>query len=140
MQIQKDHIILPFMIIKLACLGQFLVGSKLEKYERIIQNRQKQHKPNDTVKVVKIFGKIKCCFFKICFLLQNTILKIFILKADKWLELLILKLSPTYKKNAHKVISLLRRGIKFTPTQPDAMRIEKLMSELTECDCKEQRI
>ena len=44
------------------------------------------------------------------------------------------------QKNAHKVMSLLRRGIKFTPTQPDAMRIEKLMSELTECDCKEQRI
>ena len=33
------------------------------------------------------------------------------------------------EKNAHKVIGLLHRGVRFTPTQPDIIRIEKLMIE-----------
>ncbi len=37
------------------------------------------------------------------------------------------------ERNAYRVIGLIRRGIKFTPTQPDALRIEKLMlAELEE--------
>ena len=31
------------------------------------------------------------------------------------------------ENNTKTVISLLRRGTRFTPTQPDAMRIEQLM-------------
>ena len=37
------------------------------------------------------------------------------------------------EKNAAKVVKLIRRGVRFTPTQPDALRIEKLM--LLEYQC-----
>lgn len=64
-------------------------SSKIEKFERLIQEKQARHKPADTIKIVKIFDK----------------------------------------KTARKVINLLRRGIRFTPTQPDSMHIEKVMLE-----------
>ena len=37
------------------------------------------------------------------------------------------------EKNAAKVVKLIRRGVRFTPTQPDALRIEELM--LLEYQC-----
>ena len=43
------------------------------------------------------------------------------------------RLVKELERNAYRVIGLIRRGIKFTPTQPDALRIEKLMlAELEE--------
>lgn len=33
------------------------------------------------------------------------------------------------EKTARKVIIMLHRGVRFTPTQPDAIRIERLMLE-----------
>ena len=35
------------------------------------------------------------------------------------------KVVSKLEKNAKKVISLIHRGVKFTPTQPDILRIEK---------------
>lgn len=39
------------------------------------------------------------------------------------------KVVQELEKTAKKVIKLIRRGIRFTPTQPDVNRIEKLMLE-----------
>ena len=43
------------------------------------------------------------------------------------------KLIQELEKNARKIITLLHRGVRFTPTQPDVIKIEKLMlAELRE--------
>ena len=39
------------------------------------------------------------------------------------------KLIQELEKNARKIINLLHRGVRFTPTQPDIIRIEKIMLE-----------
>ena len=39
------------------------------------------------------------------------------------------------EKVAHKIINLLHRGVRFTPTQPDVLYIEQLM--LAETQAKE---
>lgn len=39
------------------------------------------------------------------------------------------KVVQELEKTAKKVIKLIRHGIKFTPTQPDVGRIEKIMLE-----------
>ena len=39
------------------------------------------------------------------------------------------KLIQELEKNVHKIIRLLHKGVRFTPTQPDVIRIEKLMLE-----------
>jgi hypothetical protein len=35
----------------------------------------------------------------------------------------------TIKRKARKILSMLKRGIKFMPTQPDVLRIQKLLLE-----------
>ena len=47
------------------------------------------------------------------------------------------KLIGELEKTARKVIALLHRGVRFTPTQPDALRIEALMLEEKEQQEKE---
>lgn len=37
------------------------------------------------------------------------------------------KLIQDLEKTARKVINLLHRGVRFTPTQPDVNRIEQIM-------------
>lgn len=37
------------------------------------------------------------------------------------------KLVQELEKNAKKIINLLHRGVRFTPTQPDIIKIEKIM-------------
>ena len=39
------------------------------------------------------------------------------------------KIIQEMERNAKKIITLLHRGIRFTPTQPDVMKIEKMMLE-----------
>ena len=39
------------------------------------------------------------------------------------------KIIQELEKTARKTIAMLRRGVRFTPTQPDAIRIEKMMLE-----------
>ena len=39
------------------------------------------------------------------------------------------KLIQELEKNARKVINLLHRGVRFTPTQPNIIKIEKIMLE-----------
>ena len=38
------------------------------------------------------------------------------------------KVKLDIEKTARKIIKLLRRGIRFTPTQPDVNRIERIMA------------
>ena len=37
------------------------------------------------------------------------------------------KMIQELEKNAKKIINLLHRGVRFTPTQPDILKIEKIM-------------
>ena len=39
-------------------------SSKIEKFERIIQNKQTYHKPTDAIKIVKIFDKKTVLLFQ----------------------------------------------------------------------------
>ena len=54
------------------------------------------------------------------------------------------KVVAELEKTAQKIIKLLRRGVKVTPTQPDAIRIEYIMltemhQELSESQSIQQR-
>ena len=51
------------------------------------------------------------------------------IKQDVFMEIKDLKKLAAIEKNAKKIINLVRRGVKFTPTQPNIMRIEKILAE-----------
>ncbi len=49
------------------------------------------------------------------------------IKQDVFMEIKDTKKLADIKKNAKNIINLMRRGVKFTPTQPNIMRIEKIL-------------
>ena len=49
------------------------------------------------------------------------------IKQDVFMEIKDTKKLADIEKNAKNIINLMRRGVKFTPTQPNIMRIEKIL-------------
>lgn len=48
---------------------------------------------------------------------------------DKYKNIIKKKIENNKKHDHIKIINLIRRGVKFTPTQPNIMRIEKILTE-----------
>ena len=104
-------------------------SSKLEKFERLIQKKKEQHKPADTIKIVKIFDRKTVLLFQDMFPIVAKYIDGQYIKGGQPVRIADPKLIQELEKTARKIIGLLHRGVRFTPTQPDAIRIEKLMIE-----------
>ncbi len=107
-------------------------SSKIEKFERLVQKKKEQHKPTDTIKIVKIFDRKTVLLFQDMFPIVEKYIDGQYIKGGQPVRIADPKLIQELEKTAHKIIGLLHRGVRFTPTQPDVIRIEKLMmKELT---------
>lgn len=104
-------------------------SSKTEKYKMLIQKRQKEHRPTDTIKIVSIFDKPRALLFQDMFPIIEIYIDGIYVKGGQVVRIADPRLIQALEKNAHKIIGLLRRGVRFTPTQPDAIRIEQIMLE-----------
>ena len=104
-------------------------SSKVEKFERLIQKKKEQHKPTDTIKIVKIFNRKTVLLFQDMFPTTAQYIVGQYIKGGQTVRIANPKLIQELEKNAHKIIRLLHKGVRFTPTQPDVIRIEKLMLE-----------
>lgn len=104
-------------------------SSKVEKFEKLIEKKKEQHKPTDTIKIVKIFDKKTVLLFQDMFPTTERYIDGMYIKGGQPVRIADPKLIKEMEKNAHKVIGLLHRGVRFTPTQPDVIRIERLMIE-----------
>lgn len=102
-------------------------SSKIEKFERLIQKKQEQHKPTDTIKIVKVFGKKTALLFQDMFPVTATYIDSQYNKGGQPVRIADPKVIQELGKNARKVINLLHRGVRFTPTQPDVIKIEQIM-------------
>lgn len=110
-------------------------SSKIEKFERLIQKKQEQHKPTDTIQIVKIFDRKTVLLFQDMFPVIAAYIDSPYIKGGQPVRIADPKLIQDMEKNARKIINLLHRGVRFTPTQPDVMRIEKIMlQELQEAE------
>jgi hypothetical protein len=108
-------------------------SSRIEKFENIVKKKQEQHKPTDTIKIVKIQDQKTALLFQDMFPTTASYISAPYTRGGQPYYIADPKLVAELEKNAQKIITLLRRGIKFTPTQPDANRIERLMlAELQE--------
>ncbi|MCI8466140.1 MAG: hypothetical protein HFI63_09860 [Lachnospiraceae bacterium] len=104
------------------------LSSQIDKYKRIIEKKEKAGKPCDIIYIVKLDDSRQSAF-----LIQDMFPI-----TDKYIERkytiagnhLMLTSEHTVKKieqKAKKVMGMLKRGIRFTPTQPDVIAIlEKL--------------
>lgn len=104
-------------------------SSKIEKFERLIQKKQEQHKPTDTIKIVKIFDQKTVLLFQDMFPITAAYIDGQYIKGGQPVRIADPKIIQEMEKNAGKIINLLHRGVRFTPTQPDVMKIEKIMLE-----------
>ncbi len=104
-------------------------SSKVEKFERLLQKKREQHKPTDTIRIVKIFDNPTVLLFQDMFPVTAAYIARPYQKGGQAVRIADPKLIQELEKNARKIIALLRRGVRFTPTQPDVNRIEKIMLE-----------
>ncbi len=104
-------------------------SSKTEKFECLIQKKKEQHKPTDTIKIVKIFDRKTALLFQDMFPVTAGYIDGQYIKGGQPVRISDPRLIQELEKNARKIIKLLHRGIRFTPTQPDIIRIEKIMLE-----------
>lgn len=104
-------------------------SSKTEKFERLIMKKQEQNKPTDTIQIVKIFGCKTVLLFQDMFPVTAKYIDGQYIKGGQPVRIADSKLIQALEKNAKKIINLLHRGVRFTPTQPDVIRIEKIMLE-----------
>lgn len=102
-------------------------SSKVEKFERLIERKRNQHKPTDAIRIVKIFDRKTVLLFQDMFPVLASYIDGQYLKGGQPVKIADPRLIQDLEKNARKVIHLLHRGVRFTPTQPDAVRIEALM-------------
>ncbi len=102
-------------------------STKVDKFEDIIKKKQKQGKPTDSIKIMRIQNKQIALLFQDMFPIIADYIKEPYIRAGQPFCISDPKIISELQKTAKNIIKLLRIGIKFTPTQPDAMKIERLM-------------
>lgn len=102
-------------------------SSQIEKYEKIISAKVAAGKPTDILKIVKIQGHKEVMLFQDMFPILPHYLAGAYIRGNQPVYIADPAVVASLERNAKKVIGLLRCGIRFTPTQPDAIRIERLM-------------
>jgi hypothetical protein len=110
-------------------------SSRVEKFEAIINRRRESGKPTDGMKIVTIQDAKAVLLFQDMFPIAAHYIEAPYTRGGQAVRIADPKVIQDLEKNAKKVISLLRHGVRFTPTQPDALRIESLMlDELNACE------
>ena len=110
-------------------------SSKVDKFEEIIRQRQERRKQTDGIQIVTIQDRKMALLFQDMFPTSEQYIQEPYIRGGQAVRIADPKVIQALEKKARKVIGLLRRGIRFTPTQPDALRIEKLMrSELSDLE------
>lgn len=104
-------------------------SSKVDKFERILEKKREQHKPTDTIQIVVIQDRKTALLFQDMFPISEEYIDGQYIRGGQPVYVADPKVVAELEKAAKKVIKLIRRGIKFTPTQPDALRIEAIMLE-----------
>ncbi len=117
----------PFIDKNTGLLWLVPCSSKVKKFERIIEQKKVNHKPTDTIKIVKIFGKKTVLLFQDMFPTTEKYIFDEYIKGGKSVRVSNPNDIASLEKAAAKTIRMIHKGVKFTPTQPDALRIEKMM-------------
>ncbi len=102
-------------------------STKVEKFEGIIEKRKKYNRPNDTIKIVTVQDKKSVLLLQDMFPITDKYIVAQYIRGGQPVKIADTDMVAEIERAARRVIILLRRGTKFTPTQPDINRIEKMM-------------
>ena len=104
-------------------------SSKIEKFEKIIAKKKAQHKPVDAIKIITLFGDKTVLLFQDMFPVTEAYISNEYIKGGHSVKIADTNTVAMLEKTASKIVRMIHKGVKFTPTQPDAIRIERLMLE-----------
>ena len=102
-------------------------SSKIEKFERIIEKREKYNKQNSTIKIVTVQGKKTVLLLQDMFPITENYITNQYFRGGQPFRISNPEIVKDIERSARRVIILLEKGYKFTPTQPDVNRIKNLM-------------
>lgn len=104
------------------------LSSQIDKYRRIMEKKEKAGKPCDILHIVKLDDNRESAFLiQDMFPIAEKYIEREYTIAGNHLMLTSEHTAKEIEQKARKVMGMLKRGIIFTPTQPDVMAIlEKL--------------
>ena len=98
--------------------------SRIDKYKQIMEKKEKAGKPCDILHIVKLDDSRESTFLiQDMFPITEEYIEREYTIAGNHLMLTSEHTAKEIEQKARKVIGILKRGIKFTPTQPDVMAI-----------------
>ena len=107
------------------------LSSRTEKYRRIIEKKEKSGKTCDILHIVKLDDNRESAFLiQDMFPITEEYIEREYTIAGNHLMLTSEHTVKEIEHKAKKVMGMLKRGVKFTPTQPDVMKILKKLKEL----------
>ena len=102
-------------------------SKKVGKYEQIIEKKKKENKKHNHIQIIKVNGIEQAFLFQDMFPIIEKYIKNPYIKQNSFMEIKDPKKLSAIEDNATDIIKLMRHGVKFTPTQPDSIKIEQLM-------------
>lgn len=104
-------------------------SSKVEKYERIIEKRCQRNMRTDILKIVVIQDKKMALILQDMFPVSEAYIEKPYIRGGQIMRVADRKVFDDIQRAANRVIGLIRRNVWLAKTQPDALKIEKLMME-----------
>lgn len=105
------------------------LSSRTEKYKTLIERKTKEGKPCDVFHVMKLAGKESAFLIGDMFpITEKYILREYTIGKHP-LKLMDKHQIKDLDKKARKVLALIKKGVKFNPTQPDVMKIAQELIE-----------
>lgn len=106
------------------------LSSRIDKYKKIVENKKKAGKPCDIIHIVKLDDDRESAFLiQDMFPITVEFIEREYTIAGNHLMLTSEHTAKEIEQKARKVMGMLKRGVKFTPTQPDVMKIIKKLTE-----------
>ena len=114
------------------CYEDFVTGlywmiplsSRIDKYKKIVENKKRAGKPCDIIHIVKLDDDRESAFLiQDMFPITEKYVEREYTIAGNHLMLTSEHTVKDVEQKARKVVAMLKRGVKFTPTQPDVISI-----------------
>lgn len=107
---------------------------QIDKYKNIIRNRMNNGKKHNHIQIIKVNGIEQAFLYQDMFPTLDKYIENPYIKLNVYMEIRDPKRLEAIENNAKNIIKLMRHGVKFTPTQPDIIRIEQIMQNELEKD------
>ncbi len=102
------------------------LSSRIDKYKKIVENKKKAGKQCDIIHIVKLDDDRESAFLiQDMFPITEAYVEREYTIAGNHLMLTSEHTVKDIEQKARKVVGMLKRGVKFTPTQPDVMKMIK---------------